>query len=266
MTITDTAIIGGERYFVIEDRVVDIDEPEESYSHIFHYRKSETGDVLKYTPLLNIGQLYYTFQRDSLHKPYFYYSEFILSKTWRITFVDTNVVARIPSGIFLNCYLYYFGDWKEGRVGFTLIRYLAPSIGVVLETVEGDTHLLIGAYVNGRLIGDTTVTSIAERSFADLPRHPILLLGYSNPFSTKTNIAFAIPEFWPKVVQISIFDISGREVIAFPNQEVRPGSNAILWEGINAQGKQVSSGIYFVRLISGPFSQSMKIHYLKQGG
>lgn len=265
--ITDTTIIKQKKYFVFDDKVYDLYyEPGRVYNTIHYYRKSANGDVMKFNKLLNDEQLYYTFQPDSLYRYYFYCDEFVLMQKWKVTFSNANAIVRIPLGIFSNCQIYSFGHWINGRVGFSIFRYLASNIGLLEETVEGDDNFLVGAYLNGKLIGDTTRTSVKETAQTGLPFHPTLYPNYPNPFNTITHINYYIPQLWKEPVKISIFDISGREIAILVRESFMRGILETLWNGRNQQGKEVSSGIYLIRLTSGQFTKTCKMNYLRQGG
>lgn len=186
--VKDTTSIEGKSYYVFEDRLYDIFyEPGRIYLTTHYYRKADNGDVLKFSPLTNREQLYYTFQKDSLYRPYLYEGEFDLVHKWEITFLDTNAVIFSPSGAFPGCYEYSFGDlvdnigiiWSAGRT-------LAPDLGFIHEGVEGDINFLVGAYIDGNLFGDTTLTSVEEISQSPPPNQPVLYQNYPNPFKHTT--------------------------------------------------------------------------------
>jgi hypothetical protein len=264
--ITDTTVIKQKKYFVFEDKIYDLYyEPGKVYHNIHYYRKSDNGDIMKFNKLLNDEQLYYTFQRDSLYKRYLYYGELGIGKKWQISYIHTNITLRIPLGIFSQCYAYRF-EVKLDSSNRALpleIRYLAPNIGLLEVTAEGDDNFLVGAYISGKLIGDTTLTSVKEIARSNAPWHPILFQNYPNPFNHATHIAFYVPDFWTEPTQISIFDISGREVMTLVLPKMIRGNHETHWNGKNKQGKEVSNGIYMIRLTSGQFTKTIKMNYLR---
>lgn len=73
-----------------------------------------------------------------------------------------------------------------------------------------------------------------------------LYQNYPNPFNPLTiiNYQLAINHF----VSLKVFDILGREVTTLVNQEMSSGSHTVSWDGTNAAGKSLSSGVYFYRL------------------
>jgi hypothetical protein len=81
---------------------------------------------------------------------------------------------------------------------------------------------------------------------------------YPNPFNGSTIIRFRLPS--RNRVSLTIYDISGKEVIRLINNQVyAPGEHSIKWKGQNNIGKEVSSGIYFYELKAGDFKQVKKM-------
>lgn len=76
----------------------------------------------------------------------------------------------------------------------------------------------------------------------ELPQEYDLFGNYPNPFNPNTNISYALP--FESEVEIKIFDIMGREIKTFDVNGVSAGYHSILWDGLNNNGNQVSSGIY----------------------
>ena len=72
---------------------------------------------------------------------------------------------------------------------------------------------------------------------------------YPNPFNPETTIAFNLPQ--KSNVCLEIFNIKGEKVFTLINEEKNSGFHKIIWKGIDKYNKNVSSGIYFYRLIAG---------------
>jgi flagellar hook assembly protein FlgD len=56
-----------------------------------------------------------------------------------------------------------------------------------------------------------------------------------------------------------IYDILGRELVTLVNQIQPTGRYQILWDGNNAKGAPVVSGIYFYRISSNGLTQTKKM-------
>ena len=80
---------------------------------------------------------------------------------------------------------------------------------------------------------------------------------YPNPFNPTTKINYQLPEHC--LVTLKIYNLLGREVITLTNKEKEAGYHTVMWNGLDKQGNQVSSGIFYYRIIAGSFVQSKKM-------
>ncbi len=86
-----------------------------------------------------------------------------------------------------------------------------------------------------------------------VPEKSQLSQNYPNPFNPSTTIDFDIGflDGLNQDIAFSIYNIRGQEVRNLMETQMQPGSYSITWNGLDDQGKQVSSGIYFARLMTG---------------
>jgi hypothetical protein len=71
---------------------------------------------------------------------------------------------------------------------------------------------------------------------------------YPNPFNPSTIIAFNLPK--GGVVSLKIYDVLGREVVTLVNNErLAPGLQSYVFNGRNARGAELPSGVYLYRLV-----------------
>ena len=98
------------------------------------------------------------------------------------------------------------------------------------------------------------------------PDQNLLLQNYPNPFNPETWIPYQLSEDSP--VSISIYDTTGKLVrtlslgfqsAGFYNSQGR----AAYWDGRNALGERVASGIYFYQLTTPSFQQTRRLVILK---
>ncbi|RMH70258.1 MAG: tandem-95 repeat protein, partial [Gemmatimonadetes bacterium] len=94
-----------------------------------------------------------------------------------------------------------------------------------------------------------------------VPANYELYANYPNPFNPKTTIRFDIPA--TANVELRIYDVSGRLVNALVSETLEAGTYSVEWDGTNAKGEAVSSGVYFYQLHSEDFSATQSMILLK---
>jgi len=94
------------------------------------------------------------------------------------------------------------------------------------------------------------------------PAFPLALgLGRPNPFSAATRIMLSNPRQQRLVV--SIYDVAGRHVQTLLNAEAPPGRSWLSWNGHDAKGRKVGSGVYFCRLAAGNDKKVSRVVYVR---
>jgi len=99
------------------------------------------------------------------------------------------------------------------------------------------------------------------KSDAAVPHTVLLYPAYPNPFNSATNIMYRLAH--PGLVQVSIYDLSGREVIGLYEGSQQTGSYRLQWDGLNNRSLPVAGGIYFVRVKSDGRVQSSRLLLVK---
>ncbi len=79
---------------------------------------------------------------------------------------------------------------------------------------------------------------------------------YPNPFNPSTMINYQIPK--GGFVSLKVYDINGNEVANLVNETKEPGNY-----GVEFNARNLASGVYFYRIISGDFVQTKKMAILK---
>jgi hypothetical protein len=93
------------------------------------------------------------------------------------------------------------------------------------------------------------------------PEQYMLYPNYPNPFNPDTYIAYEIPESGR--VSLAIFDITGREIRVLVEEIQSLGHHKIHWDGKDAAGRSVPSGIYISRLMTDSYSIQKKMTLMK---
>jgi len=119
---------------------------------------------------------------------------------------------------------------------------------------------LVGAHYENielKLLGDPRLLAVPE-DFA-------LKQNYPNPFNPSTIIPFAVPASPGRSVptSVEIFNALGQRVKLLVQEAVKPGYHRVEWDGRDAAGKPVGSGLYFYRVQVGQAAQVGKMTLVK---
>jgi flagellar hook assembly protein FlgD len=95
-----------------------------------------------------------------------------------------------------------------------------------------------------------------------------LAQNYPNPFNPTTMIRFTVGEAdaGPSdaaSVLVELYDVAGRRIVTLKKGLLPSGEYSIAWNGVDGRGKQVASGVYFVRLQVGAKVYSRKMVLLR---
>jgi hypothetical protein len=101
-----------------------------------------------------------------------------------------------------------------------------------------------------------------ETEVVALPRMELALLqNYPNPFNPSTMIEYRLPE--KTRLRLEIYDTAGRRVACIAEGEQGAGPHSVMWDGKDAKGRAVSSGVYFYCLTAGKRVVTKKMVLLK---
>jgi hypothetical protein len=84
---------------------------------------------------------------------------------------------------------------------------------------------------------------------------------FPNPFNPATTIEFKLAA--TASVNLSIFDAAGRLLTTLADQTLPAGPHRLTWDGVDARGQAVGSGVYFYRLRTGDETVTRKLTILK---
>ncbi len=99
------------------------------------------------------------------------------------------------------------------------------------------------------------VTSVQSRP--TVVREFRLFQAYPNPFNPETQIRFELEK--PASISLAIYNLRGQRISTLLNGPQTPGTHSATWDGKDANGSQVSSGVYFYRLETGGRSLSKRV-------
>jgi hypothetical protein len=81
------------------------------------------------------------------------------------------------------------------------------------------------------------------------PADFILMQNYPNPFNSQTTIAYQIAK--SGFVRLSVSNLLGQVVTTLVDGEQSAGSHRVIWNGYDAEGRSIPSGIYYINLQAG---------------
>lgn len=84
-----------------------------------------------------------------------------------------------------------------------------------------------------------------------------LAQNYPNPFNPQTIIAFTLSE--AGAANLVIYDIAGRKVRTLVSGQQFGGDHQVQWDGTDANGERVASGVYLYRLSTAGFNATRKM-------
>ncbi len=112
------------------------------------------------------------------------------------------------------------------------------------------------------IVGKEDYAKQHSENISLVPLEYALLQNYPNPFNPSTNIEYRLKDI--SNVSLEIYNILGQRVKVLINHESQnPGQYTVKWDGTNASGIKVATGIYIYRIIANKFIASKKMILLK---
>ena len=113
-------------------------------------------------------------------------------------------------------------------------------------------------YAGEQDTNNCTQAAIADATF---PITYSIYNAYPNPFNPFTTLRYVLPE--DAMVNITIYDMMGRNVKTMVNSQQNAGFKSIQWDATNDAGAPVSAGLYLYTIESKQFRQTKKMVLLK---
>ncbi len=208
-------------------------------------------------------------------------------------------VAAAPPAIATEAWAFVVSGHLEGKPTFDGYKVIVRNLrtdSVITTSVQGDyfaaatadltrrSVVQVGDVVEVRVIGPNGNFESQTLSFKVTPEHLAdavlsvsldgigqptrnqLLQNYPNPFNPETWIPYQLSEASP--VSVSVYDTTGKLIrklslgfqsAGFYNSRER----AAYWDGRNALGERVASGVYFYQLTTATFQQTRRLVIVK---
>ena len=150
--------------------------------------------------------------------------------------------------------------WTEGRPlelaslavpssATTALRFL-PGGGPVPDLLASDGTRVLRIRPGAAAITSVEVSPLARAGLAFEPNAP-------NPFNPSTRLAYSLDRAGR--VRLVIHDVQGRQVTVLVDRWETPGRHAVVWDGRDANGRAVGSGIYVARLSAAGETRRLKL-------
>ncbi|UCD36903.1 MAG: T9SS type A sorting domain-containing protein [Fidelibacterota bacterium] len=140
--------------------------------------------------------------------------------------------------------------------GNTLV---VSAVGQVFAGETGIDDVLAESGFLAILLSRGSMMEVDEGS--GLPLEYALRQNYPNPFNPSTTLEFALPEAVD--FRLVVYDLLGREVVRLVQQRLEAGWHQLIWNGRDARGRDLPSGVYIALMTTPGYSQSIKMLLLK---
>ena len=219
--------------------------------------------IPQFTPEFEISNQqfshFYDFNLDYLSNP----SGLALSGAYGDSLVFLTWIAPEPGTYPVQAYNVYrrFNDHPFIMIGTSA----ATSFSEELETAGMYYYYVRAVYSEG----EGAPTEIVEVQFPFVSAGdnsiPVLInelrANYPNPFNPTTSISFSLAKAGQATLKI--YNTKGQLVRILLSGAKSSGSHTVVWNGLNNEGKAVSSGLYFYRLDAPGFTKTRKMMLLK---
>ncbi|MFZ1945928.1 MAG: S8 family serine peptidase [bacterium] len=178
---------------------------------------------------------------------------------------ESMIVAwEAPASWNVDSYSLYFSaddgaSWQEVATGITNQSYIMPLPEVATE--QG--RFRVYGYMDGESVGydssDEPFSILRSASGVPDVKPTVFALkqNWPNPFNGGTMLSFDIPT--DVRVKLSIYDVSGRLVANLVDENLPANRYQIGWDGKDAKGATVASGVYFYEIEAGAFHQTKRM-------
>ncbi len=148
-----------------------------------------------------------------------------------------------------NSLLAEFGLGDATQVDSIKVEWPSKKVDVLVKVAAG-------SYV----ITEGSTTAVANET-GELPLRFALHQNYPNPFNPTTTIAYALAR--PGKVSLRIFNLLGEEVAQLVQRTQPAGVYRVQWNGKDARGVTLSSGVYLYKLETEVFTETKRLLLVK---
>jgi hypothetical protein len=158
----------------------------------------------------------------------------------------------------------------DSNIGGTEPAYPINVVGIMSQ-YSSSTPPNNGYEISPRDSADivhTPGTAGVDNQFSGVPKNFELFNSYPNPFNPSTTISYGLPQ--QSKVTLRVYSVLGQEIATLVDDVQGASYHKIQWNGKDDNGTQVSSGVYFFRIVAQPvdgksqtFTQVRKMMLMK---
>ncbi len=158
-------------------------------------------------------------------------------------------------------------DWTFSASSNLIIQYRADlnmcRVSAVAGFTGSETITFTATDPDGLSDSDDATFTVNESAAGanSLVNETELQGNFPNPFNPTTTIRYALEA--SSEVTLKVYNTLGQEVITLVSAQRNAGQHSVVWDGRNAQGEHVASGIYIYRLVAGDYVQTRKLMFNK---
>jgi len=180
--------------------------------------------------------------------------------------VITSTDFYAPDGITRDIYgSYYIGGYYLPGL-YRMDSYFAgppelihEGLHMVYPTYDASDHSILVTHFNENTWERIPLASSVDEETGD--HSTVKMTICPNPFNPTTTVAFDLAQ--PGVVNLSVYNLRGQRVTTLVDGNLPAGSHRAVWNGDDATGRAVGSGVYFIRMQTAEGTQVRKALLLK---
>ncbi|WP_337871680.1 FlgD immunoglobulin-like domain containing protein [Ignavibacterium sp.] len=145
-------------------------------------------------------------------------------------------------------------------------EFLPVTIIDLNKDGKKDILLPMEKYVNPNteffsyLLIQDTVSSVTNENLR-IPDKYNLLQNFPNPFNSSTQVKIILKEL--SLINLTIYDLLGKEVKTLLNKELPAGEYTFEWYGKDSNGNILNSGVYFIKMKANGYQKTIKSLLMK---
>ncbi|MFA5781058.1 MAG: T9SS type A sorting domain-containing protein [Bacteroidales bacterium] len=189
-------------------------------------------------------------------------------------------VAPIPSGgtgvIVVDKNQYETGTFDASLFGTITYKEVYNAVALLLgKDIQGLYRVWASTSAFTRTKADAILSSTYNFDGGNGPARSIIdiaelnvqdnyfsLKSYPNPFNSAVTIEYTLPETGN--VSLEVYNITGQLVNTLISDETKAGTHTVQWNGKDGNGSEVTSGVYYCKIVSGEFTQTERLLFIKK--